>query len=143
MKYLHRILFFLGLSLAGHAQAALVYNSWTTQTGPAQGNYIFTVNHVGSQFSYNLTINPWNAEALGLFIDLGNVSMPANIGLVSTDADDGSTDLGHHVDQVTRDVGVIGVLVKARMEKPVRPPKQADDYKHERGDQEPAAPARL
>lgn len=62
----------LGLSTQAHA--SLSYSTWTSND-PLTGNYILNVDHVGSDFIYNLTINPWNAEALGIFFDLDNVSI--------------------------------------------------------------------
>lgn len=62
----------LGLSTQAHA--GLSYSTWTSND-PLTGNYILNVDHVGSNFVYNLTINPWNAEALGIFIDLGSIAI--------------------------------------------------------------------
>lgn len=73
------LLVFAGL--AAQAQASLVYNSWTSND-EATGNFVLTVNHVGNQFSYNLTVSPWNTEALGLFIDLGAAAI-GSVGLNS------------------------------------------------------------
>ncbi|ACK65070.1 hypothetical protein PCC8801_0994 [Rippkaea orientalis PCC 8801] len=57
--------------LPGVANAAsITYDTWTTNEGDT-GNYILTITENGSNFDVNLTVNPWNAEALGLFIDLG------------------------------------------------------------------------
>lgn len=72
ITFTRRILLLATLALSAQAQATIVYNSWTSNEPPS-ANYIFTVDHVGNQFSYNLTVTPWNAEALGVFIDLGNV----------------------------------------------------------------------
>lgn len=67
----------MGLGLAASpAAATVVYSNWTSNEAP-NGNYIFTVTDTGSEFDYSLTVSPWNAEALGLFIDLGDVVMPA------------------------------------------------------------------
>ena len=60
----------------GQAQAGVVYNSWATNEG-LTGNYKLTVTDVGSLFNWNLTIDPWNAEALGLFVDLGTATIGA------------------------------------------------------------------
>ena len=62
------------LAGAGSAQAGMItYDTWLPDDG-AVGNYIFTVEHdeVGGRFNYDLTVDPWNADPLGLFIDLGN-----------------------------------------------------------------------
>lgn len=78
-----RLIALLTFAIASQAaQATLVYNSWTGSESN-HGNYVLTINHVGNQFSYNLTINPWNAEALGLFIDLGAVAV-SNVNLGGT-----------------------------------------------------------
>jgi hypothetical protein len=67
-------------------QAAVVYDTWTSNEAP-NGNYELTITHnpVSSKFNYNLTVNPWNAEALGLFIDFGNrdISGPVTLTNVS------------------------------------------------------------
>lgn len=79
-KLLRRLALLAGLSLAAQANATLIYNDWTGESATT-GNYILTINHVGNQFSYNLTVNPWNAEALGLFIDLGSITIGSvNLG---------------------------------------------------------------
>lgn len=72
------------LGVFGQAHASVVYNSWTTNEG-LTGNYILTVTDVGSTFNWNLTINPWNAEALGLFVDLGTavIGAPATVSLTN------------------------------------------------------------
>lgn len=59
------------------ASATVVYNSWTSVNGAGGGgNYILTIaNAGGGSFNFNLTVNPWNAEALGLFVDLGNLNV--------------------------------------------------------------------
>jgi hypothetical protein len=66
------------------ASATVLYNSWTSNDSQT-GNYILTIKALGGFFNYNLTVNPWNAEALGLFIDLGAVSVgtPGSIALTS------------------------------------------------------------
>jgi hypothetical protein len=61
------------------ANAAVIYpvGGWTTNGSQhAVGNYQLTVTDVGSTFKWQVTINPWNAEALGLFMDFGNVEIP-------------------------------------------------------------------
>ena len=66
------------------ASATVVYSSWTSNDSQT-GNYILTINASGGFFNYNLTVNPWNAEALGLFIDLGAVTVgtPGSVALTS------------------------------------------------------------
>jgi hypothetical protein len=70
--------------LSTTTQATVVYNTWSSNEAP-NGNYQFTVNHnpIASTFSYNLTVSPWNAEALGIFIDLGNVSISGPVTLTN------------------------------------------------------------
>lgn len=68
---LRRLLLAVVMGLSTQANATLTYNTWTSND-PLTGNYILNVDHVGSDFIYNLTIDPWNAEALGIFFDLGN-----------------------------------------------------------------------
>lgn len=75
----------LSLLLISPAKATMiVYDNWITNEGES-GNYIFTIEHdaLNNQIHYNFTVNPWNAEGLGVFIDLGDVTMPANIGLTN------------------------------------------------------------
>jgi hypothetical protein len=74
----------LGMVLIGVAtpsQATVVYNSWNSNESP-NGNYVLNVTKVGNQFNWNLTVSPWNAEALGLFVDLGAVTI-GSVGLSS------------------------------------------------------------
>jgi hypothetical protein len=80
IKLIRCALFLATFGLVAQAQASLVYNTWTSNDS-ATGNFILTVDHIGNQFSYNLTISPWNAEALGLFLDLGNVAVGNSVGL--------------------------------------------------------------
>lgn len=70
--------------LCGTTQANVVYNTWVGNDA-LNGSYQFTVNHNPgtSTFNYNLTVNPWNAEALGLFIDLGNVTIAGPVTLTN------------------------------------------------------------
>ncbi|MBL0292151.1 MAG: hypothetical protein IPQ15_16295 [Betaproteobacteria bacterium] len=65
------------LALAGYAEAIRTYNTWSSNESP-NGNYILTITETGESnlFNWNLTVNPWNAEALGLFVDLGAVTDP-------------------------------------------------------------------
>jgi len=69
----------LALGTLTTANAAVIYpdGSWTNENNqPAVGNYILNVTDLGSTFRWQVTVNPWNAEALGLFMDLGNVEIP-------------------------------------------------------------------
>ncbi|MBV7299768.1 VPLPA-CTERM sorting domain-containing protein [Enterovibrio paralichthyis] len=93
----------LSLFLALPAQAILIYDTWTTNEG-GTGNYILTIEHdvANSEFNYSFTVDPWNAEGLGLFLDFGDVDVisPAlsnvsPVGQVSVwDTDTTSTSCG-------------------------------------------------
>lgn len=80
------------------AQAnVLTYDTWATNSGGSP-NYKFTVdNSISGKFRYNLTIEPWNAQALGLFVDLGSGPSPigsvADVGFADTSAESGFGDL--------------------------------------------------
>ena len=67
------------------ANATIIYNDWSSVNGVGGGgNYIITVDKdaINNRFDINFTVNPWNAEGLGLFIDLGDF----NIAGTGTDA---------------------------------------------------------
>lgn len=67
------------------AQAAEIrYDTWSTNEG-ISGNYILTVDDDGGRFNFDLTVDPWNAEALGLFVDFGE--NPLDGDWVSDDLD--------------------------------------------------------
>lgn len=53
---------------------AIVFDTWITNEGNT-GNYILEVTQSGGLFNFNLTIDPWNAEALGLFLDFGDATI--------------------------------------------------------------------
>lgn len=67
---------------AGLSNAAIVASNWTS-VNPAAPNYQLTINHISNRFTYHLTINPWNAEALGVMFDLGAVTV-GPVGLISS-----------------------------------------------------------
>src|SRR5262245_6342664 len=64
--------------------ATVVFDTWTSND-PVAGNYIVTITDVGSQFDVNVTVNPWNAEVLGLFLDFGNATVGSAGALGLTD----------------------------------------------------------
>tara|TARA_R110000823_G_scaffold47903_18_gene122005 strand:+ start:37161 stop:37844 length:684 start_codon:yes stop_codon:yes gene_type:complete len=66
------------------ANATLIYDNWDTNEG-SSGNYILTVDHriATNQFDLNFTVSPWNAEGLGLFIDLGDFDLTGPVGLTN------------------------------------------------------------
>jgi hypothetical protein len=68
------------------SNATVIYNDWTSVNGVGgSGNYIITVDKdvINGQFDINFTVNPWNAEGLGLFIDLGDFDI-AGTGIDAT-----------------------------------------------------------
>ncbi|MBS8242024.1 PEP-CTERM sorting domain-containing protein [Marinobacter lipolyticus] len=68
------------LLLGGQAaQAAMMtYDTWETNENDT-GNYIFQIDdNDAGLFNYNLTVDPWNAEALGLFLDFGTSAADAS-----------------------------------------------------------------
>lgn len=73
-RSLRRLLLIAAMGLSAQANATLTYTTWSSDDA-FTGNYILNIQHVGSSFIYNLTVNPWNAEALGIFFDLGNVAV--------------------------------------------------------------------
>lgn len=66
------------------SNATIIYDTWITNE-LGSGNYVITVDHdiIDSQFDINFTVTPWNAEGLGLFIDLGNFDLPGAVGLTN------------------------------------------------------------
>jgi hypothetical protein len=66
------------------ANAAVVYDSWDSND-PDSGNYIITVVHdeANNLFDINFTVDPWNAEGLGVFIDLGDFDIVGDVGLTN------------------------------------------------------------
>lgn len=65
--------------VAGNSHATVVYSTWSSNVTP-NGNYILSVTHAVDKFNWSLTVDPWNAEALGLFVDLGSATIGA-VGL--------------------------------------------------------------
>lgn len=70
---------------AASASAAVVFDTWTSNAdaNTPQANIKVTVTKNGSNFDWILTVNPWNAEALGLFVDFGNVTMPSLVSITN------------------------------------------------------------
>jgi hypothetical protein len=59
--------------MSSTAGASVIFSDWKKQNGDSEGNYILKIDDDGTDvFNINLTVNPWNAEALGLFLDFGN-----------------------------------------------------------------------
>lgn len=70
------LLFAVGsIAAAGSVNAGVMtYDTWETNEN-GTGNYIFKVDDdTANRFNYSLTVDPWNAEALGIFIDFGAAS---------------------------------------------------------------------
>ncbi len=74
---MHAALLAVVPSMAG---ATVIYDTWTSNELP-NGNYTLTINHVVDHFDFELTVDPWNAEAFGLFIDLGSVTLGTPVTL--------------------------------------------------------------
>lgn len=66
------------------SNATVMYDTWEPADGEV-GNYIITVNHnvPNNQFDIVFTVEPWNAEGLGLFIDFGDFDIPGPVGLTN------------------------------------------------------------
>lgn len=64
------------IAAAASSSATVTYDTWTANSTPT-ANVKLTVTEVGNQFNWSLTIDPWNAEALGLFVDFGDVNLGA------------------------------------------------------------------
>ena len=75
MNSLKTMLIWLCLAVAPNfASATLIYDQWVSNEGDT-GNYIITVNQAADTFMVEVTVNPWNAEALAIFIDWGDVDI--------------------------------------------------------------------
>jgi hypothetical protein len=58
--------------MSSTAGASVIFSDWKKQNGDSEGNYILKIDDDGTDvFNINLTVNPWNAEAFGLFLDFG------------------------------------------------------------------------
>ena len=69
------------MAMTASAQAGEIrYDTWSTNEG-ISGNYQLTVNDDGGRFNFDLTVDPWNAEAFGLFVDFGEKSAAGAIDL--------------------------------------------------------------
>ena len=82
------LLFVVGSVLvAGSATAGVItYDTWETNEN-GTGNYIFKVDdNTANRFNYSLTVSPWNAEALGIFIDFGTDSTGAGLANLAGDS---------------------------------------------------------
>lgn len=103
MNTLRSLIFAVLASAAGLANATIYYHEWSSNDA-ATGNYVLSVTHSNNQFEYVLTVDPWNAEALGVFFDLGNVAIgssgfanlnqAAPVSLFATDTSNNSCGTG-------------------------------------------------
>ncbi len=68
----------IALGSAGPAAATIIYDTWQTNEG-STGNYILSVTEdtASNRFDISFTVDPWNAEGLGLFVDFGDFDLPA------------------------------------------------------------------
>lgn len=77
------------MPLSVHAD--IIYDTWTTNEGET-GNYELTVSdNLDNSFTFDLVVDPWNAEPLGMFVDLGAQDVD---GLDITGVTSGPTTLG-------------------------------------------------
>jgi hypothetical protein len=60
------------------SQATVIFNNWSSNETP-NGSYVVSITDVGTQFDVHVTVSPWNAEVLGLFLDFGNVTIAGGI----------------------------------------------------------------
>jgi hypothetical protein len=95
---------------SGHAvEIKYGENGWNTNDD-GTGNYILTINDdTAGRFSWSLTVDPWNAEALGLFVDLGdtgplatpvslyNVTPTGEVSVYATDTSSGDCGPGCNI----------------------------------------------
>ena len=89
-----RVLAVLTLIVPSWANATLIYDTWDTNEGNS-ASYIITVNQNGDAFDVEVTLDPWDAEALGILIDWGdfdlsdvgitNISPAGEVVVVATD----------------------------------------------------------
>ena len=83
MKEIRELAAALLLLVPGVSPATVVFDTWTSNDS-ATGNYIVSITDVGSKFDINVTVSPWNAEVLGLFLDFGNVNVGSASALALT-----------------------------------------------------------
>lgn len=93
----------LGYSSLSQA-APILYNQWTTNENKS-GNYILTLTPDGDTIDFEVTVNPWNAEILGIFVDLGDFdfSVAPTLSSVSTYEETKGPNKGDNIPAVTLD----------------------------------------
>ncbi len=74
LRPLMALLVLLCVPVVSHG--AVLYDSWTSNSSPT-GSYVVTVQHNEdtSTWDFVFTVDPWDAEGLGLFIDLGDFDL--------------------------------------------------------------------
>tara|TARA_B100000745_G_C20149821_1_gene394266 strand:+ start:540 stop:3158 length:2619 start_codon:yes stop_codon:yes gene_type:complete len=87
-NYLASILAVATVSLSSISMAStdsISYTDWTSNS-EVSANYIMTIEHNRDlhTFNYHITIEPWNAEVLGAFIDLGDFDF-SSVGISAAD----------------------------------------------------------
>lgn len=69
----------LAAGLASSAQAGqITFTNWISSDSDV-ANYSLSIDdNTAGYFNYSVSVNPWNAEAIGLFFDLGNLDLAGN-----------------------------------------------------------------
>jgi len=97
--------------MSSTAGAVLITSpDWKTEGGAeATGNYILAIDDSNDGFfDITLTVNPWNAEALGLFLDFGE-STYGGLGTITTPISGGAvTFVGANTSSNSCDDAVVG-----------------------------------
>lgn len=70
------------VTVATTAPASVVFQDWRS-VNSVPGNHRLTVTDTGTSFEWTLSVTPWNAEALALFVDLGAVDMPTSVPITN------------------------------------------------------------
>lgn len=104
MKIINTIFTAATLIMASTVDASVItYDSWTSNEG-SSGNYVLTIDdNTSGIFNYSLTVNPRNAEPLGLFVDLGDNTIGAtnlsgnDVSLFATDTSSSSCGQGCNI----------------------------------------------
>jgi hypothetical protein len=81
--------------VAGSAHGMVTYDDWTSNDSQS-GSYTVTIDHnvVDSTWEFVFTVDPWDAEGLGLFVDLGDYDLSATPLLSNVSWDPAVTDGG-------------------------------------------------
>jgi hypothetical protein len=100
------------LLVPGLANASVIFDTWVSNEDP-NGNYVLTITPFATGFTVDLEIDPWNAEALGLFLDLGAVDIssasilgaPPDVSVFDTDATSNKCGPGCNLNGLTPPLG--------------------------------------